>query len=667
MRRAIDKYIGLIVILVLLILRFVALEVDPPLFHIGHGQAELTDPYHLTYSARNAVLYGDWNPFDYYRWDVFKNSLISGASFLLFSIFAVSRVTANLSAVVLQTSGFLFFLLGFFDFRGRREIILVAVFLLFNSTLFFYGRLPFLENGLIFLSGLTFFVSVRFHERAWGQLLSGALVALAALSGKLFGFILIGPAVLTIIYRYRSRAAVPILFTLAGSISGAVLYLLVFFGGGVSTLISYYSEQTVGMYGPPPGFTSPINFFKMFVTFGGESGLTEYTPFLILLAGISLFFVITTLPFAGKFKKEYVPVVFSAGWLICGVAGLMPFQYRPLRYGLFLYLPVSAICAYAIRYAFEDKIRIELHSKWMTLPIIFFVCWYLFTQVAVFFAPFGQKFRSGVAVMPVTALGTLFITGAMYLWLHKRPRNMSRRATLLILSVILVAFAIRQGTYLYQGLVYPGKYMKQYNTELSWLVDGDAIVTGPYTPALTIDNQLKGVIYVFGLANVQEDLFDRFPVTHIASDNSNWKRAVKDFPFLNSAIRIVQMAIRDRVIDIYRLPDADVPPTDFERGSMFLAEGRWDSANVYYERFSDKYPESFFGRMHRVVALSAAGATGEALNLLNDLLAEQPDNYTLHAFCKGFYRNLFNGTGDRMFLRRSQHHEQREKELKQRF
>ena len=65
-----------ILILFLIILRFISLEIDPPNFFAGYTQAHLTDPYHLTFFARNAILFDDSNPFDFYRWNVFKYSLI---------------------------------------------------------------------------------------------------------------------------------------------------------------------------------------------------------------------------------------------------------------------------------------------------------------------------------------------------------------------------------------------------------------------------------------------------------------------------------------------------------------------------------------------------------------------------------------------------------------
>lgn len=52
-------YIAVAFIALLLALSFWKLDIDPPLYYVGHSQAQITDPYHLTFSARNAAQTGD--------------------------------------------------------------------------------------------------------------------------------------------------------------------------------------------------------------------------------------------------------------------------------------------------------------------------------------------------------------------------------------------------------------------------------------------------------------------------------------------------------------------------------------------------------------------------------------------------------------------------------
>lgn len=649
-------YFCAVVILGLILLHFFCLENDPPLFYVGHGQSLLTDPYHLTFSARNEILYDNWNPYDYHRWDVFKNSLISGVSYLVFLAFDVSRITANLASVFLHLAGLLLFVFSLYHLRGRNEALFTVVFLLINATLFFYGRLPFLENGLIFLSGLTFFIFIRYYDKIWGQVLTGGLIALAALAGKLFGFILFGPVILVLIYRYRSRSILPALTVCGGMIVSALLYIFIFYGDNISALNNYYAEQTTGMYGAPPGFSSVTNFFKMLIIYSGESGIVEFAPFVILTIISSLILVIFSVPFIGKFNKNHIPIIFCVGWLLAGVIGLMPFYYRPIRYALFLFLPGAAICGFALNYVLSDKIKLSLHSRLVSMPLLFFFLWYIFTQAFIFFAPFGKKFRAGAEVMPTTVLIAFILVVIIFFVFLKRRSFTVKKWPMAIFGVLLLAICINQGKYFYKGLAESGQLLKRYNNESAQLINKEAVLTGPYAPALTIDNDLKGIIYVFGLANVEQNLFERFPITHIVSDRHNWKRAVKDFSFLKTSLLVVQTVVRDQVLYLYRIPDAKLPKTDYEIGQEYFLQNTFDSALVYFQRFSQKHPRNLFGRIHVALALSATGEIEKSEQIMNRLLAEYTDDYMLHAYCIGYYRRLYAATGNEKYLDRADYH-----------
>ena len=141
--------ISIIILLPGLILRFYDLNIDPPQFFTQISRALLTDPYNLTAYARNKVLFGQWDIFDYPRWIAFKYSLSSGSGYLFFILFGVSRVVANISALFLNLGGILFFLMGT-KRESIKEVVVAALVLIPCMVLAVYGRYPFLENGLIF-------------------------------------------------------------------------------------------------------------------------------------------------------------------------------------------------------------------------------------------------------------------------------------------------------------------------------------------------------------------------------------------------------------------------------------------------------------------------------------------------------------------------------------
>jgi len=139
--------------------RFINLTSDPPDFLKNTSRAILTDPYNLTYFARNKVLFGSWDIFDYNRWIAFKYSLASLVSYIWFAAFGVSQLTANLSALTLSLGGIILFCLVIFK-RDRSAALIAGVILFSTMVLNLYGRYPFLENGLIFLCAVLFWIYI---------------------------------------------------------------------------------------------------------------------------------------------------------------------------------------------------------------------------------------------------------------------------------------------------------------------------------------------------------------------------------------------------------------------------------------------------------------------------------------------------------------------------
>ncbi len=645
-----------IIILFLTILRFVSLEIDPPLFFAGFTQAHLTDPYHLTFFARNAILFDDSNPFDFYRWDVFKYSLISGFSYIVFSISGVSKASANISAVFLNLSGLFLFVWGAYRLRSNGELFIKAVLLLLSSMLFFYGRLPFLENGLIFLSGLLFFLFLKTYDKWWGQILCGFLVALAALSGKLFGFVLLGPIIISLIYRYRSKMLIPSFLVFAGCAIGVISYVALFFGESMFILKNYYLEQTIGMYGTDIGITAPLMLLKKLLTYGGTNGFFGFSPFFVVLAGIGLILFLLRDLNNGKFNKDSLPIVFSIAWLLCGILGLMPFNYRPLRYALFLFLPISALGAYGLNFLNQSKIEFNSRYKTVSLVIILFICWYLLTQIVIKMAPLAQMREFGIAAMPYTFFISLLFCLAVFFWFKKGQPILSRKILIIIMSPLLVGLLVFQGMFLYKGVKQPGKYLMEYNKEIGQLVDANAVISGPYAPALTINNNLKGIIYHFGLTDIEYSLFDKYPISHIVVDRSNWDQAITDFPNLRNSVGLALYTIRDFPGKLFRLPNAKVPLTDYEKGKIFLERGIADSSLIYAKKFNNKCPKNLFGLFLLVESYQAANQVEPCFELLNTIVKTNSENYRVHLFCKNFYNDIFKKIGNTDFRKMSRYH-----------
>lgn len=634
------KWLLIAAIVFLTVLRFVSLDIDPPYFFAGITQAHLTDPYHITLHARSAVLFGEWTPFDYHRWDVFKNSIVSGTAYVVFSLFGVSRVTANLAGLILNSLGLLFMFLGIARHRPSHETLLGAFLATLSAMLMFYGRLPFLENGLIFWAGLTFFLFARYYDRPGVQFIIGFLIALAAFSGKLFGFILIVPVLMSYFYIYRNRVVTPALRTIIGAIAGSIIFVAVFYGGDYQNMLSYYHEQTTGMYGTPTGFKSLYNFLMNLLTYGGESGFFRLSPFLIILAGLGSILCLTGHREYEKFRSENIPVVFMVSWLLIGMLLLSPFTYRPLRYTLFLFMPLSAVCAWTIGTVLSGKLSNTSGKLLLTAPISFVIILYLAIQLKMTTVPGNQALVTAGGFLFPGVLMAMAVTAALLILLVRSSDSLKTLIMAVVVLALMLAAVIFQGRLIYRGLSEPGTYLRDIGREIEQMVGPAAVLTGPYAPALTIDNNLKAVIYVFGLPDVERELFEKYPITHLAADYSNHQAAVKIYPFLNDAVKLDRFLIRDGTVDLYRIPGAKTPLTDYERFISDYDKEIYDSVLYYNERFCTTYPQNLSGQFNLVINYISFGQNDKAIKGLQTLAELYPDNFRVASFEYQCYRFL---------------------------
>jgi hypothetical protein len=305
---------------------------------------------------------------------------------------------------------------------------------------------------------------------------------------------------------------------------------------------------------------------------------------------------------------------------------------------------MASIIAFAINKILFDKIPLRLTKPGIVLPAVFLIVWYIFTQVIKYLVVVDLDILYAFLI-------TLPVLMAIYLRLRKRKLVIGRVFVLSILLLFLAGLCIRQGTLIYQGLVLPGTYLKDYNREITQLIDKNAVVTGPYAPAFTIDNELKGIIYIFGLANIEKDLFSRFPITHILTDVGNWNLAPKEYPFLRDAFSVRRMKVRDGTVEIFRLPGSKVALSDYERAGVAFLEKKYDSVLIYSERFTAAYPDNLSGRFGLMTAHFGVGDMPKFLKSISSLLAEYPDNFRAFMFARYCYQLLYQSSGDETYNR----------------
>jgi uncharacterized membrane protein len=362
---------------IFILLRFVNLSYDTPLFYSNLGTSELTDPYMYTSFARNKVLYDSWSLYGSEKLISIQGSLVSGLAYLVFSVAGVSRVTANVVAILLQLGGLGFLFWGLRGRFSREEIVLSLFFLAVANLFFFGGRAPYLETGVVFSVGLIVLAHFRYGRTALGALGVGFLLAVATFGGKLTAIAIAAPVIANHVFYARKTALRNTISVAAGFSVGLLGFAGLFADWSPLTLINYYSATTSAV-GITPSMPSSITGIFQSVFSYGDTGIAPFHPFLLLLAGLGVALASIRLT-ANNDKQEKTfdgrALTFMIVWIIAGLATLIPFDYRPYRYFIPYLIPVSILAAHGVAQLLDGNIKLRLSGKrgWIAVIILVFL------------------------------------------------------------------------------------------------------------------------------------------------------------------------------------------------------------------------------------------------------------------------------------------------------
>ncbi len=587
-------YFVLVVSVISIVVRFLYLDADPPLFFQNTSQALLTDPYNVTYAARNKALFDKWDTFDYHRWEAFKYSLSSFSAYIFFKLGGVSRITANLSATGLSLSAILLFIWAVYSY-SRRASAFAAVLLLANAFIIIYGRYPFLENGLLFISVVLFVVFVKFYPRKWAIVAAAILTSLCVLSGKAFGVIMAVPVMTIIVFERRQKWLLDLGFYVVSGIISGIALLWLYYGSRYDIVYHYISEQSTGLYGFPQALSSVPVFFEQLVSFGGQSKFYYLSPFILFLFFITLVNLLLREGNLYDYLKKRRQFLFCLAWFFFGFLFLMVFNNRPLRYRMILMPALAGLIAFGM----ADLPKTVRDQK-LNIPRIIgtlLLCWHVCTQVIFLFYSSKVTPAQHHAISWYTFIPGALFTALIY-FLHRPTFKFINYKSLLPYALIILC-VFYQGHWIYDWFSHRVYELKRANQDLEQIVAPNAIIMGPYSQALTIDNGLLSFVYMFGLTSVENDLFSGTPFTHVATDGANWDRATRIFPDLKNQESETRYWVREFSVDIYRCPETDKArpyyPTDYEKAVGFLYTNSPDSTLFYLNRFREKFPNNVSG------------------------------------------------------------------------
>ncbi len=573
------------------------LRSDPPMYYSGIGQSLATDPAQYIFHARNKIEFGQFDPFSYGRWTVYQHSFVSLVGYIWFSIAGISLEQSAMVGVLLSFGSLLLLLFGVR--RHHRPWVLPALSLcyLINVTLFTYGQLSYLENGLIFIGSAIFAVYSRWGNKTWGVIVCGMLASSAMLTGKLFGVLFLPALLMADLTGNSANKMKRAIVTIISFSVASIILMLTLYGTDISSAIGYLTEQSYSLRGFPEGLTGILPFFEHLISYGFANHLFYLNPDLLIMFALSTTLLIQYRPQIASLSPS---VRFSFFWISFFFLGLMPLNYSPLRYAITL---IPAILIFGLT-VFDNMTkstiqRLEKPKKWqfVTLSLVF---WF------VLFHSIGNIFFLQTMPRPITLLTWSTLPVAIGIaWfasklLIKQTNKTAHRSWMVALVAVLVVPAISNPIWLNEHHHAEQNYnIAEANADLSAILNEGAVVSGPYGPILTIDTKIASFIHLFQVAQVDKTLFDRNPITHIAVDISNIKEAVKNYPKLGEIKPVTKYWIRDVEVGIFRvagffnnLQANQYKPSRFEQAITFYNNGEIDSALVATTDVYSTHPES---------------------------------------------------------------------------
>jgi len=638
---------------------------DPPMYFSGIGQSLSTDPYMYSFHARNKILFGEFDPFDDPRWIVFERSLVSICSYLWLSVTGVTLREANTVGLLLSVAGLFLIVLGLTKHHRPWVTSIVALTYLMNVTLLTYGRLPYLENGLIFLSGLMFLLFVRWGHRLRGTIACGIVIALAMLTGKVFGVLLLPALILAILVtkqpgRWKLSLAAIGSFTLT---AGALAFLL--YGAETGEAVGFFSFQSLGLHGFPEGLTSPLAFFEHLVAFGFENRLFYLNPDVLLCLTVGGVLLACFLRSNNAAFGDLPPAInLSLFWILCVWIGVMPLNYSPLRYSLLLIPAILVFCFTTMDYCLSARKRrsIALRGKGVAIMIILF--WIVTFHVimnAVFFnepdAPRRLILWFSLAGGVVVAFSLKWLLGSRFC-IFSRSTVAAMLIGLLGVSVVVNSFRIRRKHYLDHHFS-----IVEANQDVNQILSKNAVIAGPYAPAMTFQTNHQSLIHFFGAAKEDSRLFDRYPITHIAADQPSWGVAVTRFPPLGELKPVASYWIRDYQVQLFNVSKTFSNPqanayveSDFERAAAYYNKGQFDSALAVLNATPEIISTSKAAGILYSELLRRNEQYEHVLRILLALAARYPTDFSIQLQCGHFLQQVALARKDRAMLLQAQKH-----------
>lgn len=654
-------------LLVFALLRVIHLEADPPRNLSGSSDV-YTDPPQYTYFAKNLVKFGEFNPLEDDRRVFFLKSTVTAVSVAVFAVLGVGLWQSSLVGLLFSFGSLILFGLAVRRIAGTRAALFFILLIGLNFNQLFYGRLPFLEHAMTFFASGAFLLTVTYHK-TWSYLTAGALLAIGVFFGKVVGIVFAFPFACLLAYQFlfelREAPAVKRWLSPASFLAGfglvTVVWLLVSYLPAQSQVGGYIQEQAVDLYGAPEGLQSFDDFVWKMVSFGVKSNLFPRMSLVAMfgcaMVGMVLYHVGKKDSWKNGFGSLNSGHVFLATMIIAFFGSLMIWNYRPLRYELVLILPFCAAAAIVM-----DRLASEWRepSGDRKTPLLFYLLFWPVAMTAMTqlysatVRELGGKFAFDPNKWLLAATSLIFTLLVGGLVSAYRAGTIPRLPWIgKIVVVVALAGVVGRGAYDYSvWLQSPTYSIRDNSLDMSMILPRDAIVSGPFGPQFTVENEVGTLIHMFGVAQVDTALFGRFPVTHLLVDEANENRARDDYPFvMGKAKHVVTYYVGKKKVRLYRIAEATGNPanrnyrrSEFEVAvDLYQADSKVEANRLLIE-FLKLHPTNMSGLLMMYELAKGAEQYPQAEVLLKKAVEFSPTNYNLNGTLAVFYKERFEET-----------------------
>ena len=658
-------------------LRCFYLSSDPP-SDLSWSQDLSTDPPHYTTYARNKVLWGSWDLYGNVRYVFFLKSATSLLSFIFYKFLGVGRWQANLVSVSLSILTLIFLYLSLARLKNKLVGLLGTFFLAVNYIFLMYSRSPFMENVMVFFIVLGFYFLTCQTRKPLFWFLAGASIAISILFGKMLALFM-APIFLGLVLfeawddrsqKNLKKRVFPSLSFLAGVLGVSLFWLFFSYLPATKQVAGYMSEITTGLYGKPQALGSVSDFLNFLFSFGGVTrvfynipvgtDLFFRMPALFILASFFLLFYFSFNfkwdDLLDKTKSSAKFEFFFVFWLILGVLALMLWNYRPLRYQISLIPPLCVLAAFGLVHFLDPHTKKKNKiNKWFWIFFVPLCSWMIFHLIS-FLLKIEKSTANFNKVLALSFVISLVCVFAYYFVVGRRKGIFLGAIPRIVIAalIILISLFVNLGQYI--SWAESPQYSLWYSSQdLGKILSPEAVISGPYSSPLMLENKFKHVLHIFLAFGVDENFFLKFPITHLALERGgNRDNAFKQYPQVMKEAKIVTTYwLRNIPVDIYRIaewtghPEADkYHLSDFEKAKLLIEEGQIDSAILMLNQFVSQYPQNFSG--YKILAQIYYGRNDfeKAISFFKKASRFDPTNFLAHQFLGAVYLDLYDQKGD---------------------